>query len=88
MGPGAWYVYVLRCNDGSLYTGITTDPQRRMQEHNHSSKGARYTRARRPVELVYVETVECRAAACKREYRIKQMTAGDKLALISAARFS
>ena len=54
----SWYVYVVRCRDDSLYTGITTELERRIEEHNHSPKGARYTRARRPVELVYSEALE------------------------------
>ena len=77
----SWYVYMLRCNDGSLYTGVTTDLQRRLNEHNTSSKGAKYTRARRPVELVYHEQAETRAEACQREYCIKQLNAADKLKL-------
>jgi putative endonuclease len=78
----AWTVYVLRCADGSLYTGITRDVARRVEEHNSSRLlAARYTRSRRPVTLVYQERAATRSAACKREYWIKSMARGDKLAL-------
>lgn len=78
-----WTVYILRCADGSLYTGITRDVTRRVEEHNsHDLLAARYTRSQRPVVLVYRETVRTRSSACRREYRIKQMTRSDKLALL------
>jgi len=67
-----YYVYMLECADGTLYTGITTDLQRRIDEHNHSPKGARYTRVRRPVRLVYSEEHTDRSSASKREYAIKK----------------
>jgi putative endonuclease len=73
---------MVRCADGSLYTGITNDVTRRIREHNSSLLAARYTRARRPVMLVYRETVATRSAACRREYRIKQMTRADKQSLV------
>ena len=80
----SWYVYLLRCADDSLYAGITTDPDRRLQEHNHcNKKGARYTRARRPVSLVYRERVADRPAALKREYQIKQLTRKQKDRLLA-----
>jgi putative endonuclease len=79
-----WYVYILQCCDNTLYTGITTDLERRVHEHNHSPKGAKYTRARRPIELVYHEPAECRSTACRREWELKQLNAGDKRRLISA----
>ena len=79
-----WYVYILQCKDSSFYTGITTDLARRVEEHNSSNKGARYTRARRPVTLVYSETVENRSEASKRESAIKKLTRNDKIALISS----
>ena len=75
---GGWYVYMLRCNDESLYTGITTDPVRRLKEHNSSPRGARYTRARRPVQLVYQEEATSRSAAAKREYQLKKMPSAQK----------
>jgi putative endonuclease len=78
----AWTVYILRCADGSLYTGITRDVARRVEEHNSSRLlAARYTRSRRPVVLVYQEKAATRSAASKREYRIKRMARGDKLKL-------
>jgi predicted GIY-YIG superfamily endonuclease/uncharacterized protein YcgL (UPF0745 family) len=82
---GSWYVYILRCSDGSFYTGVTTDPQRREQEHNRSARGARYTRSRRPVRLVYAATAGSRAEACRREWEIKQLSAGEKASLIAAS---
>ncbi len=78
-----WYVYMLRCADGSLYTGITTDPARREREHNSGSRlGARYTRARRPVQIVYQECAQSRAQAARRENEIKGLTRLAKEALI------
>ncbi|MDF1528290.1 MAG: GIY-YIG nuclease family protein [Sedimenticola sp.] len=79
-----WYVYILQCSDSTLYTGITTDLERRVHEHNHSPKGAKYTRARRPLELVYHEPADNRSAACRREWELKQLSALDKRRLISA----
>ena len=79
-----YFVYILKCNDDTLYTGVATDVKRRLDEHNNSDKGAKYTRARRPVELVYKEELEDRSSACKREYVIKQLKREDKLRLISA----
>lgn len=79
-----WMVYILRCADGSLYTGITTNLPRRVQEHNGGLAGARYTRARRPVAVVYQEPAACRASAARREYAIKQLSRAAKEALIVA----
>lgn len=80
-----WHVYVVRCADGTLYTGVAIDVAKRVAEHNGAGKsGARYTRARRPVRLVYQEAAANRSAACKREWRIKQLTRREKLALIGA----
>lgn len=81
-----WVVYVLRCADGTLYTGITTQLERRLQEHNHSPKGARYTRHRRPVNLVYSERHPSRSAASKREAAIKKLPRRDKDALLADSR--
>jgi len=78
-----WYVYVIRCSDNSLYTGITTDINRRVNEHNTSNKGAKYTKTRRPVELKYYEEFTYRSTASKREYAIKKLTRKQKLNLIS-----
>lgn len=78
-----WHVYLLRCADGTLYCGITTDLKRRVAEHNRGD-GARYTRGRRPVELVYAETAEDRSEAARREYEIKQMRRTQKEALFAS----
>jgi putative endonuclease len=79
----AWTVYILRCADGSLYTGVTRDIARRVKEHNSNGLAARYTRARRPVVLVYQEPAATRSAACKREYRIKQLARSEKQTLVA-----
>lgn len=76
-----WKLYILRCCDGSLYTGITTDVEKRIAVHN-SGKGAKYTRGRRPVELVYSEECGDHSAALKRELEIKAMPREQKLILI------
>ena len=78
-----WHVYILRCNDDTLYTGITTDLNRREEEHNSSKLGAKYTKLRRPVKLVYSESCDDKSSASKREYAIKQLTRKEKLELIS-----
>ena len=75
------YTYILKCKDGSLYTGWTNDLERRVAAHN-TGKGAKYTKARRPVELVYFEEFETKEQAMKREYAIKQMARKDKLELV------
>ena len=71
------YVYIVRCSDGSLYTGWTTDIERRISAHN-TGKGAKYTRSRRPVELVHLESFEEKTAAQKRERMIKKLSAAEK----------
>jgi len=83
---GSWQVYIARCADGTLYTGIARDADRRIAEHN-AGKGAaaNYTRARRPVVLVYREPAENRSEASRREYRIKQLSRAEKLALVLAS---
>ncbi len=81
----SWYVYVLRCADGTLYTGSTDDVARRLAVHN-SGKGAKYTRARLPVEVVYIEVCESYSAALKREYAIKQLSRSEKLKLLQKER--
>ena len=78
-----WCVYIVRCADDSLYTGITTDLERRLHEHNNAKNGAKYTRPRRPVVLVYQETSESRSHASKREREIKNLTQQQKLLLIA-----
>ena len=77
-----WCVYLLRCADGTLYTGITTDVARRVAEHNgDGAPGARYTRSRRPVTLAYAEPADNRAAAARCEAAIKRLPRAAKLAL-------
>ena len=77
--------YILRCADGTLYTGITTDISKRIEEHNtDNKKWAKYTRVRRPVELVYSEDFDNRSEASKREYQIKQLTREEKIKLITS----
>lgn len=80
-----YYVYILECADGTYYSGITTDIDRRVNEHNYSDKGAKYTSGRRPVKLVYCEKVENQSLAKSREYRLKQLSRLDKLALINTS---
>ncbi|MDG2491242.1 MAG: GIY-YIG nuclease family protein [Flavobacteriaceae bacterium] len=77
-----WWVYLVSCSDGSLYTGITTNVERRISEHNTSKKGAKYTRNKRPVRLVYSEVQSDRSTASKREYFIKKLSRDEKLKLI------
>lgn len=72
------YTYILRCADDTLYTGITTDLERRIREHNHSPLGASYTRGRRPITLVRSQEHESRSDASKAEYRIKQLSREEK----------
>lgn len=78
-----WFVYIVQCADQSLYTGITTDLPRRIEEHNSSPNGAKYTRARRPVQLVYFEQSESRSTASKREHAMKALSPANKRQLIS-----
>lgn len=79
----SWFMYVLRCSDDTLYTGITTDLERRLDEHNSSPKGARYTRARRPVRLEAWWTHESHSAAASAEYAFKQLSRTQKLERIA-----
>lgn len=76
-----WYVYILQCADGSLYTGITNDPDRRLEQHN-AGIASKCTRTRRPVKMVYREKADNKSAALKREYAIKQLPRAEKTALI------
>lgn len=78
----SWYTYIVQCSDNSLYTGVTTEPTRRLHEHNHSPQAAKYTRQRRPVRLVYVEAADSRSSACKREHAIKQLSVVEKHQLL------
>ena len=78
---GNWYLYILCCGDGTLYTGITTDVEKRLAVHR-AGKGAKYTRGRGPLELVYQEELPDHSAALKREYEVKSMSRQDKEKLI------
>ncbi len=80
-----YYVYIAACADGSLYTGCTTDVERRIRTHN-AGRGAKYTRSRLPVALAYAEPAEDRSAALRREYAIKRLSHKEKLALIESGR--
>ena len=77
-----WYVYMLRCGDGTLYTGITDNVERRLAAHR-SGRGAKYTRGRGPLELVYQEQVPDKSAALRREYQIKRLPKQEKEGLIA-----
>jgi putative endonuclease len=79
----SWYVYIVRCNDGTFYTGVARDLNRRIQQHNHGNAGAKYTRARRPVELVYHETAADRSSAQQREYHVRKLSVAEKRQLIA-----
>jgi len=76
-----WMVYIIRCSDGSLYTGVTTDLERRFREHQAGARGARYFNGRQPVEVVYQESGHDRSSACRREAAIKRLSRTAKLAL-------
>lgn len=78
------YTYIVRCSDGSLYTGWTNDLEKRIRAHNEG-KGAKYTKSRRPVELVYYEAFEKKEEAMSREWAIKQMSREEKKGLLDAA---
>lgn len=77
-----YYLYILKCADKSLYTGITTDLKRRVAEHNEKKLGAKYTTARQPVKLVYSKKFKNRSLASKEEARIKKLKKSQKLSLI------
>ncbi len=79
----AYFVYVVQCTDDTYYTGITTDLRRRIEEHNTSPKGARYTRTRHPVVLRYSEKHPNKSEALKREMTIKKMKRAEKIELIT-----
>ncbi|MDH5217599.1 MAG: GIY-YIG nuclease family protein [Gammaproteobacteria bacterium] len=78
-----WHVYIVKCSDGTFYTGVAKDLARRLVEHNSSKLGSKYTRARRPVELVFSEESASRSEACKREVAIKNLTRIQKIGLIN-----
>ena len=77
-----YHLYILKCADGTLYTGITVDLKRRMMEHNSSARGAKYTRGRRPVTLVFSKKYRTRSAASVAESRIKKLSRREKLAVV------
>lgn len=80
-----WFVYIVRCSDESLYTGVTIDITRRLDEHNHDNRlGAKYTRARRPVSLVFQRQFSSRSEACQYECEIKRMTKLQKMQLTNS----
>lgn len=81
------YTYIVKCSDGTFYTGWTTNIEKRIEVHN-SGKGAKYTKSRRPVELVYREEFKTKEEAMRREYEIKQMTRKKKEELIAARKKS
>ena len=80
-----WAVYIIEASDSSLYTGISTDPERRLREHRSAGRGARYFRGREPRALLYIEAGHSRSSAGCREAEIKRLSRARKIALISAA---
>ena len=78
-----WTVYIIRCDDNSLYTGVTTDLERRFQEHLGRPRGAKYFNGRKPMEVVYSENGHTRSSACQREAAIKKLSREEKLCLIT-----
>jgi putative endonuclease len=78
----SWFVYIVRCADDTLYTGVATDVVRRVAEHNAGPKGARYTASRRPVHLVFEQTSDTRSDAMREEWRIKRLPRSEKLNMI------
>lgn len=81
-----YYLYILECADGTLYTGITVDLARRLDEHNNSAKGAKYTFARRPVKIVFSKKFANRSTASMEESRIKKLSRSEKLEMIKNKR--
>jgi len=77
-----YYLYILKCSDKTLYTGIAVNLVKRLKEHNFSKLGAKYTRSRRPVKLVYSKKFRTRSAAAKEEFKIKTLSRQDKIKLI------
>jgi len=78
-----WFVYILRCSDGTFYTGSTSDPYRRLSQHEQGT-GAKYTRGRSPLEMIYCQPCESKSDALKKEYAIKQLSRPEKEALIQS----
>ena len=81
-----WFVYMLRCADNSLYTGVTTDIERRVTEHNGEKSVTKYTRVRQPVSVAYQEKAKSRSEACKREAQLKKLTKKDKETLVNSSK--
>ena len=86
MVAGLFSLYIVRCADGSLYTGIATDVEKRIAEHRAGLRGAKYLRGKGPLEIVFAEPAGDRAAASRLEYRVKRMTREQKLELIAGER--
>jgi len=84
-GSDIWYVYMVRCSDGTLYTGITNNLEKRIEAHNSGKDGARYTRSRRPVKMVYSEQVDSKSAASRLEYQIKRLSLSKKKRLVKSS---
>jgi len=81
-----WTVYIIRCDDETLYTGVTTDMDRRFREHLEHPRGAKYFNGRKPVEVVYTETGHSRSSASRREAAIKKLSRNEKVSLIEKSR--
>lgn len=81
--PGQWYVYIIEADDGSWYTGVTTDIQRRFKEHTTGAKGARYFRGRQPKTVIFTEGEHTRASACQREAQIKKLNRAQKQIVVA-----
>lgn len=81
-----WFVYIIRASDGSLYTGVTTDVQRRFKEHCSPAKGARFFRGRKPLEVIHTESHPDRSSSLKREAAIKKLTKDQKMDMIGEAK--
>tara|TARA_Y100001963_G_scaffold139286_1_gene204949 strand:- start:1223 stop:1483 length:261 start_codon:yes stop_codon:yes gene_type:complete len=86
MKTTSWYFYVLLCADGSYYAGVTTNVDKRLHEHNKTKRGAKYTRARRPVKLLMTKQYQTRSAAQKAEYHFKTLSRKDKEMVINESR--
>ena len=83
MGLKDWKVYIIRCDDETLYTGVTTDVERRFREHLGTLRGAKYFNGRVPGEVVYIEAGHSRSSACKREAALKKLSRVEKLSLVA-----
>lgn len=81
-----WFLYVAKCSDSTLYTGITTDIDRRIHEHNNTKKGAKYTSSRRPIYVVYIDTFSNRSTASKAECKFKKLSRKEKIKIINGER--